>query len=66
MHAYVIMHLSSLYYLPQSIYSNEDKKAYEIAGQGEPLSVFASHLLKHINEPVPLIELMMQKVVPSM
>jgi len=30
-----------------------------------PLSVFATHLLKYIKQPIPLIELMLNKVVPS-
>ncbi|XP_067933223.1 mucosa-associated lymphoid tissue lymphoma translocation protein 1 homolog [Watersipora subatra] len=47
--------------------TNEDKKAYEMKEKPgeEPLSVFASHLLRYIQEPIPLIELMMNKVVPS-
>lgn len=35
-------------------------------GKGsEPLSVFASHLLKYIDEPLPLTVLMMHRVLPS-
>lgn len=31
----------------------------------EPLSVFATHLLKYIDDPIPLTDLMTKKVVRS-
>ena len=47
------------------LFRNENQKAWERADMKEPLSVFSSHLLKHIDEHIPLTQLMTQKVVPS-
>ena len=42
-------------------YRNEGEKAFETA----EMSLFAAHLLKHMDEQIPLIQLMTQKVVPG-
>ena len=43
------------------LYRNEGEKAFETAD----MSLFAAHLLKHMDEQIPLVQLMTQKVVPG-